>query len=62
MRPYVVQPRNRRIGVQHELLTVGGNSERILFLNERTGNVVENKGPVWKGGAGSRNVYEKKGI
>jgi hypothetical protein len=30
------------------------------FLNERRGNVVENKGSLWKTWARSRNVYEKK--
>ncbi len=34
--------------VNHQRLTVGGNSERILFLNEQCGNVIENKGPLWK--------------
>ena len=34
--------------VNHQLLTVGGNWERILFLNEQYGNVIENKGPLWK--------------
>jgi hypothetical protein len=29
-------------------LTLAGNSERILFLNDRSGNVIENKGPLWK--------------
>jgi hypothetical protein len=34
--------------VSHQLLTVTGNSERILFLNDQCGNVIENKGPLWK--------------
>ena len=29
-------------------------------LNERSGNVYENKGPLWKTRGRSRNVYEKK--
>jgi hypothetical protein len=47
--------------VNHRLLTGGANSERILFLNEQHGDVIENKGPTWKAWAGSWNVYEKKG-
>jgi hypothetical protein len=38
----------RASSVNHQLLTVGGNSERILFLNGRRGNVIENKGPLLK--------------
>jgi hypothetical protein len=30
-------------------------------MNERRGNVVENKGPLWKTWALSWNVYENKG-
>jgi hypothetical protein len=30
-------------------------------LNERSGNVIENKGLLWKTGQQSRNVYENKG-
>jgi hypothetical protein len=31
-----------------QLLTVGCDWERILFLTERSANVTENKGPLWK--------------
>jgi hypothetical protein len=41
-----------------QLSTPGGNSKRILFLNERSWNVIENKGPLWKTPQSSRNVYE----
>jgi hypothetical protein len=30
--------------VNHQLLTMGCNAKRILFLNERRGNVIEKKG------------------
>ncbi len=56
-------------------LTLAGNSERILFLNEQYGNVVENKGPLWKTlrkagmflkrkhlAAGCGNVVEKTSV
>jgi hypothetical protein len=32
----------------HQLSTPNGDSKRILFLNDRSGNVIENKGPSWK--------------
>jgi hypothetical protein len=35
--------------------------KRILFLQERRGNVYENKGPLWKRWGKSGNVYENKG-
>ena len=35
--------------------------ERILFLNEQCGNVIENKGPLWKRLGQSRNVIDYKG-
>jgi hypothetical protein len=31
-----------------------------MKMNERTGNVYENKGAAWKARQQSRNVYEKK--
>jgi hypothetical protein len=34
---------------------------RNSFLNERTGNVVENKGPLWKTREQSGNVHENTG-
>jgi hypothetical protein len=43
------------------LSTPNGNSKRILFLNERSGNVTENKGPLGKTFHRSRNVYENSG-
>jgi hypothetical protein len=33
----------------------------ILFLQDRRGNVVENKGALWKKPSRSGNVYENKG-
>ena len=36
-------------------------STRILFLTERSGNVIENKGRLWKTLERSWNVYENKG-
>ena len=47
--------------VNHQLLAVGCNSKRILFLNELSGNVAQNKGPLWKTWAQSGNVYENTG-
>jgi hypothetical protein len=44
-----------------QLSKPNGNSKRILFLNERSWNVVENKGRLWKTGQQSWNVYEKTG-
>jgi hypothetical protein len=35
--------------------------EKNSFLNERTGNVHENKGPLWKTCERSGNVHENKG-
>jgi hypothetical protein len=32
-----------------------------LKLNERCGNVIENKGPLWKTWERSWNVYDNKG-
>jgi hypothetical protein len=34
--------------VIHQLAAVGHNSKGNLFLNEQSGNVIENKGPLWK--------------
>jgi len=47
--------------VNYRLLTLGSNSKRILFLNDRRGNVIENKGPLWKTRRQSLNIYENKG-
>jgi hypothetical protein len=33
----------------------------ILFLQDRRGNVIENKGALWKKPSRSGNVYENKG-
>jgi hypothetical protein len=46
--------------VSYRLLALGCNSKRILFLNDQRGNVVENKGPLWKIRSQSRNIYENK--
>jgi hypothetical protein len=35
--------------------------EKNSFLAERRGNVIENKGPLWKIWGRSWNVYENKG-
>ena len=35
--------------------------KEFFFLREQCGNAYENKGPLWKGWAGSGNVYENKG-
>jgi hypothetical protein len=45
----------------HQLCRVGCNSEGIPFLNERTGNVFENKGALWKTWERSWNVHENTG-
>jgi hypothetical protein len=47
--------------LSRQLSTPGGNSKRILFLNGRSWNVIENKGPLWKTFQRSRNVYENTG-
>jgi hypothetical protein len=44
-----------------QLSIPNGNSKRILFLNELSWNLIENKGPLWKTGRRSRNVYENTG-
>jgi hypothetical protein len=44
-----------------QLSTPNGNLKRILFLNELSWNLIENKGPLWKTGRRSRNVYENTG-
>jgi hypothetical protein len=46
--------------VNCQLLTVSRDWKRILFLTEQSGNVIENKGPLWKTWGRSWNVYEKK--
>jgi hypothetical protein len=51
----------RAFSANYQLSKVWCNSERISFLNERTGNVVENKGPLWKTWGRSWNVYENTG-
>jgi hypothetical protein len=33
----------------------------ILKMNELCGNVIENKGPLWKTEGAGGNVYENKG-
>ena len=35
--------------------------EEFFFLTERSGNVIENKGRLWKTRGLSGNVYENKG-
>jgi hypothetical protein len=34
--------------------------QQVSTVNERTGNVVENKGPLWQNPERSGNVYENK--
>jgi hypothetical protein len=43
-----------------QLSIPGGSSIRILFLKERSWNVIENKGPLWETFERSWNVYENK--
>jgi len=43
------------------LSTRKGRSTAILEINERSGNVAENKGALWKKRRQSWNVYENKG-
>jgi hypothetical protein len=47
--------------VIRQILTRGCKSKRILFFTERRGDVVENKAPLWKTWAQSRNLYENTG-
>jgi hypothetical protein len=51
----------RATSVNHQLFTVGFNLEKNSFLTELGGNVIENKGPLWKTWRRSANVYENKG-
>jgi hypothetical protein len=44
-----------------ESVLAGEAKKNSLKLNERRGNVYENKGPLWKTRRLSRNVYENKG-
>ena len=44
------------------LSTLGAKPKRVLFLNEQSWNVIENKGPLWKTGRRSRNVRENKRV
>jgi hypothetical protein len=46
---------------QPSFLDSGRQFGKNSFLNDQCGNVIENKGPLWKTRAQSRNVYEKKG-
>jgi hypothetical protein len=39
---------------------VGEAKKNSPELNERSGNVFENKGPLWKNGQRSWNVYDNK--
>jgi hypothetical protein len=39
----------------------GEAGKEFLKLTERSGNVYENKGPLWKSRARSWNLYENKG-
>ena len=48
----------RRAGLQN---LRGGRKENSSKLKERSGNVYENKGPLWKTCPESRNVIENKG-
>jgi len=40
---------------------VCSRGEEFFFLTERCGNVIENKGRLWKAQGRSGNVYENKG-
>jgi hypothetical protein len=46
----------------YQVSKAGLNQKRILFLTERSLNVVENKGPLWKTWERSGNVCEKTGL
>ena len=47
---------------RHDRIDFFTPSERLPKLNERTGNVYENKGSVWKTSQGSLNVTENKDL
>jgi len=51
----------RATSVNHQLFTVGFNLEKNSFLTALSGNVIENKGSLWKTWRLSANVYENKG-
>src|SRR5208337_4800593 len=56
-------PSPRQVGAQDDArlqIAISG-SKRILFLNDRSWNVIENKGSLWKTLGRSRNVYENTG-
>jgi len=38
-----------------------GKTRQLSKLNEQSGNVIENKGSLWKSWLQSRNVYENTG-
>jgi hypothetical protein len=42
-------------------LLAQGRIERISFLKERSRNLFENKGALWKTSEATGNVYENKG-
>jgi hypothetical protein len=45
---------------QPSTLDSGRQFGKNSFLTERCGNVIENKGPLWKTGERSWNVHENK--
>jgi hypothetical protein len=58
------QPEKRRTSRTEVRATAFHNpvaSPKRYFLKERSWNVVENKGPLWKTWERSWNVYENKG-
>jgi hypothetical protein len=52
------RPEESSYSIGQEVCFLGG---RILFFTDRRGNVIENKGRVWKALGLSGNVYENKG-
>jgi hypothetical protein len=46
---------------QPSTVNTGRQFEKNPFLNDRSRNVIENKGPLWKTGRRSRNLYENTG-
>jgi hypothetical protein len=47
---------------RHQISPASANLKGEPFLKERSWNVVENKGPLWKTWERSWNVYENTGL
>jgi hypothetical protein len=55
-----LQEPNRTLGGEKRPSPAFSADQRIRFLHERSGNVIENKGPLWKTFEQSWNLNENK--